>query len=104
MADDERGAEGEVGDLGAHALHELALAVGPVAAAHELEHAVAGVLQRHVDVGQHLGMVREELDELFGELLGIEVEQAQPVEALAPRPGRCTRCERLRPSSLRSRP
>ena len=60
---DEGGAEGEAGHALAEALDHAPLPVPPVAASHAFEHRVGGVLKRHVDVGDHPRVVRQELDE-----------------------------------------
>ena len=49
-ADDESGADGDAGDAGADALDEIADVVAARLALHALEHRVADVLQRDVDV------------------------------------------------------
>ena len=52
------------------------------AALHPLEHRVAGVLQRHVEVGDDLRAGSDLVDEAIGEVDRVEVHQADPLDAV----------------------
>ena len=49
---------------------------------HCLQQAVARVLERHVEVRQHAGRVRERVEHGVGERARIQVQEAHPVEAV----------------------
>ena len=59
---------------GADALQRLFLIAGP---AHRLQHARRGVLEGHVDIGQHIAAVHQR-DDLVDMRIGIDILQADP--------------------------
>ncbi len=79
---DERGAQGEARDALAQPLHEVALVRCRHIAPHRRQHAVAGVLQRHVDVLDDAVEARERTDHLVGEVRRVGVHQADPRAAM----------------------
>ncbi len=82
MADDEGRSKHEVRNRSAQALHDFVHALPTVPATHRLQHCVRSMLKRHVDIRQHLIVLREDLDERVGQLLGIEVMCADPANAI----------------------
>ena len=81
-ADDEGRAQRDAGDAGADALDEVADVGAARLALHRVEHVVADVLQRHVDVAGDLRALGDGPDELVAPVRRMRVEQADPEIAL----------------------
>ncbi len=79
-ADDERGAQGQVGDGAAHFRDRAQEDVGSAAALHALQHRGRGVLQRHVHVGADFFVLRDRVEQLAGDFVGIGVEKTHPAQ------------------------
>ena len=92
MADDERRAQHEPVDARLERLHQLARDAARVTAPHPLEHRIADVLERHVDVLDDLGLARDRVDQLVVERARKRVVQPDPVDAV----DRAERAQQLR--------
>ena len=77
-ADDEGGANDDVGNLTAELCEHLADHLAVAVAVHRGEHTVADVLEGQVDVGQDPRVVAHLCDQVVGDLVGVAVEQTDP--------------------------
>src|SRR5262249_18016641 len=75
---DERRTECDPGDGGPDAGQEPADGRPAALAAHRAQHAIADVLQRHVEVAADGGLVRDHLEELVGDRARVGVEEPEP--------------------------
>src|SRR5215218_7150343 len=83
-AEDEVGAEGGVGVEGADPPDQVEEALGRAAAAHAPQHGRAGVLQRQVEVAADDRVGGHLLEQPGRELVGLEVVEADPAQAVDP--------------------
>ncbi len=83
-AEDEVGAEGGVRVEGADPGHQVEEGAGRAAAAHPPQHGRAGVLQREVEVAADHRVGGHLLEQAGGELVGLEVVEAHPAQAVDP--------------------
>lgn len=74
----ESGANGEVGDAITHALQKVADILSVGFAVHELEHVVADMLKRDVNVTGHLFAFGDGANEFVGPMGGVGVENSNP--------------------------
>ena len=79
-ADDERRAQGEVGNGATHLFDRFQEDVGVGATLHALQHVGGGVLQRDIDVIRDLRVIRDSLQQALGDLVGISVEETYPLQ------------------------
>ena len=77
-ADDEGGADGDAGDASADAFEKVANVSTIGLTAHEGEHVVADMLERHIDVAGDFWAFGDGLDEVVAPVGGMGVEQADP--------------------------
>ena len=82
MAHDERGAEDDAGNQGAHPGHQVARLPAVDAAPHHREDAVGAVLQRDVDVGADLRVVGHQAEHILRKAGGIAVVEPDPFDAV----------------------
>ena len=83
-AEDEVGAEGGVGVEGADPPDQVEEGPGRAAAAHAPQHGRAGVLQRQVEVAADHRVGGHLLEQPGRELVGLEVVEADPAQAVDP--------------------
>ena len=81
-ADDDVGAEGDVGDRRAHAVDELEVALARVGAAHRLEDARRARLERQVDVLADRVALGDRGDHRLAEVLRVRAREPDPLDAL----------------------
>ena len=81
-ADDEAGAEGDAGDGGANFLEGLQEDIGAGAALHGFEHGGRGVLERDVEIFADVVVLRDGVEQLAGDAVGVGVEEAEPAQAV----------------------
>ena len=82
VTDDERRAQHDVVDALAQLLHELARHAPRVTAAHALQHRVADVLERDVDVLDDLRLARDRVDQIVVERARERVVETDPLDAV----------------------
>src|SRR5439155_13106908 len=80
-ADDEVGAERDVGNRGAQLLHESQVALGVIRAPHALEDPGRARLERKVNVLADARTLRERLDHRLAEVLWMRAREADPLDA-----------------------
>ena len=89
-ADDEGGAQEDVGRQFAGAVEQPEVALGGAAPAHRPQHLRVAVLERHVDIGEEAALAPHQPQQLLVEGGGIGVEEAEPGDRrrrrAAPRP------------------
>ena len=78
---DDVGGEGHVGQRAADQLDLFHEGLGGVAAEHAAQHAVAPRLHGQVELLAHGGLARHDLDELFGDVVGVRRGEAHAADA-----------------------
>ena len=72
------GADREIGNGAAQPPELFAQRALPLGPAHAFQHAVTGVLDRHVQIRHDPGFAGHQLDQPLGETRGVNVEEAEP--------------------------
>ena len=80
IADDERGAQRDVGNGAAHLFDRSQEDVTATAAFHPFENGGRGVLQRDVDIGTDIVVGGDGFEQMSRDLVGISVEEADPLQ------------------------
>ena len=80
QADDQARAQHETRDAAAHILDELCERRAVARTVHRAQDALRNVLERNIEVFYDLRLLSDDVDELVGDLVGVEVVQADPCE------------------------
>ena len=79
VAHNEGGTQGQLGHRGAHFIQGAMHPVHVCGAAHAPQHRRVSVLQRHIQVGEHLRLAGHDFHQAVGDVTGVGIHDAYPV-------------------------